>query len=118
MVLPDRHHVASFSQVGDLNVGALAWQAEYTEKKKAYESAKLGHESKMSKLDSEVSGYKEELSSAESQYHTVNCELKIVDAYVMRVAQVRCPSCCGVTAWIFWHPRARVTEGGCGSLSA
>jgi len=62
-------------------------EAEYTEKKKAYESAKLGHESKMSKLDSEVSGYKEELSSAESQYHTVNCELKIVDAYVMRVAQ-------------------------------
>lgn len=62
-------------------------QAEYNDKKKAYESAKLGHESRMSKLDGEVSGYKEELASAESQYHMVNCQLKLVDVSIWRVTQ-------------------------------
>eukprot|EP00873_Tetraselmis_striata_P043397 jgi/Tetstr1/463661/TSEL_008522.t1 len=62
-------------------------EAEYNDKKKAYESAKLGHESRMSKLDGEVSGYKEELASAESQYHMVNCQLKLVDVSIWRVTQ-------------------------------
>ena len=65
-----------------------ATQAEHEEKKKTYDAAKHGHESKMSKLDNEVAGYKEEIATAESKYHQVNCQLKLVDVNIKRVTQV------------------------------
>lgn len=63
-------------------------QTEHTEKKKLYESAKSAHESKLAKLDDEVAGYKDELAAAESKYHQVNCQLKLVDVNIRRVTQV------------------------------
>lgn len=63
-------------------------QSEHAEKKKAYESAKMGHESKMAKLDTEVTGYKDEIAAAENRYHEVNCQIKLVDANIRRVTQV------------------------------
>jgi len=62
-------------------------EAEHEEKKKTYDAAKHGHESKMSKLDNEVAGYKEEIATAESKYHQVNCQLKLVDVNIKRVTQ-------------------------------
>ena len=42
----------------------------------------------MAKLDNEVAGYKEEIATAESKYHQVNCQLKLVDVNIKRVTQV------------------------------
>jgi len=81
------HLAPQIQELRKLRQQFLDLETEHTEKKKLYESAKSAHESKLSKLDNEVAGYKEELATAESKYHQVNCQLKLVDVNIRRVTQ-------------------------------
>ena len=78
-------------------------QAKHEEKKKTYDAAKHGHESKMSKLDNEVAGYKEEMATAESKYHQVNCQLKLVGINIKRVTQVQIEALVCLAKWLHKH---------------
>ncbi|KAK3240307.1 hypothetical protein CYMTET_49849 [Cymbomonas tetramitiformis] len=75
-------------QIKDLRAVRQKFQeleAEHGEKKKTYEASVMGYESKKSKLEAEVTAYRNEAQADESKYHYLNCMGGIVDLSIKRV---------------------------------
>mmetsp|Transcript_38618 Transcript_38618/g.46742 ORF Transcript_38618/g.46742 Transcript_38618/m.46742 type:complete len:696 (+) Transcript_38618:167-2254(+) len=75
-------------QIKDLRAVRQKFQeleTEHSEKKKTYEAASMGYESKKAKLETEVTTYRNEANADETKYHYMNCMSTITDVAIRRV---------------------------------
>mmetsp|Transcript_34028 Transcript_34028/g.47153 ORF Transcript_34028/g.47153 Transcript_34028/m.47153 type:complete len:678 (+) Transcript_34028:128-2161(+) len=75
-------------QIKDLRAVRQKFQeleTDHSDKKKVYDTAAMGYESKKSKLDSEVKELLSGYTSDQSKYHWLNCMGNVVDVSIKRV---------------------------------